>query len=155
MDGGLTEDERRAAIQGMEENLDQFRMDTSEEYLDYDNIESETEKQKANDEDYHPSGRQSGKQNAKRARSKAKKNDENEPKRKVLKKEAELPIKIDLINLVKNERSLYNLKDPLYMSRIHKEKIWSEICDEMKKKYPKMTIEECKKMWNAVRESTR
>lgn len=156
MDDLLTEEEKRAAIADMENDLEQFQ---SEEYLNYEKIESETEEeQKAKDADYHPSGRQSGKQSAKRAarsKSKAKKSDENEPKRKVLKKEAELPIKIDLINLVKNERSLYNLKDPLYMSRIHKEKIWSEICDEMKKKYPEMTIETCKKMWNAVRESTR
>lgn len=142
----MTGEEERFAIQGME-----GQTDTSDiEYLD-DNfledgiIESETKVQ-ANTKRARPPSQPNGK---------AKKINANPTKPKVLKKEAELPIKIDLINLVKNERALYNLKDPLYMSRTNKEKVWSEICDGMKVKYPAMTIDECKRLWNAVRESTR
>lgn len=80
-----------------------------------------------------------------------------EPKRKekALKKDIELPIKIELIELVKNQSSLYNLKDPLYVSRTNKDKVWLSISDALKEKYPGMDVEKCKRMWNSVRESTR
>ena len=47
--------------------------------------------------------------------------------KKIPKRDIELPIKIDLIQHVKLERSLYDLKDPLYMNRTHKDFTWAEI----------------------------
>lgn len=76
-------------------------------------------------------------------------------KTKHLKKDIELPVKIDLIELVKKERCLYNLKDKMYMSRVHKQMVWEKISTTLKKHYAHMNVEKCKKMWNAVRESTR
>lgn len=76
-------------------------------------------------------------------------------KGKCLKKDVELPIKIDLIELVKKERCLYNLKGPMYMSRVHKQMIWEKISTSLKEYYEDMNVEKCKKMWMAVRESTR
>lgn len=114
----------------------------------------------ADDDDYEPGTKKSVSSSTcvRQTKSKtiAKQADEQQKrKNKVLKKDIELPIKIDLIGLVKNERSLYNLKDPLYLSRTHKDKVWLSICDAMKKKHPGMEVEKCKRMWNAVRESTR
>lgn len=76
-------------------------------------------------------------------------------KPKVLKKDVELPVKIDLIDLVKQEKCLYNLKDPMYMSRVHKQMIWEKISTTLMENYADMTADKCKKMWIAVRESTR
>lgn len=149
-----------AAAHGLILNLGIEPMNTSDmgdaEFLDQDERfeEIDVEIENANDEDYFPYAKKRSTTTTTRSKFKEKKGIQQQ-KRKALKKEIELPIKIDLINLVKAERSLYNLKDPLYMSRNHKEKKWSEIADAMQKKYPEMTIDKCKKMWDAVRESTR
>ena len=76
-------------------------------------------------------------------------------KSKHLKKDVELPLKIDLIALVKKEKCLYNLKDPMYMSRVHKQKVWEEISANLQPNYADMNVDKCKKVWNSVRESTR
>lgn len=76
-------------------------------------------------------------------------------KTKHLKKDMELPVKIDLIELVKQEKSLYNLKDPKYKSRVHKQTVWEKISATLMENYSDMNVEKCKKMWDAVRESTR
>lgn len=152
----LTEEERNAAVQSAMLDLGIEPMNTNEmEYLDdgvtYEELDFDIGDDE-NDEEYTPYTK---KATVRSATTRLGKRMVSKPKRKTLKKEIELPIKIDLINLVKAERSLYNLKDPLYMSRNHKEKKWSEISDNMKQKYPEMTIEKCKRMWEAVRESTR
>lgn len=112
------------------------------------------------DDDYEPGVKKPTSSNRRTTRSKVKPQAQSVAQKrktteKLLKKEIELPIKIDLISLVKQERSLYNLKDPLYMNRIHKDKIWVDISEAMMQKYPDMNTDKCKKMWNAVRESTR
>lgn len=94
------------------------------------------------------------KQKKGRGKRKAKKSTDGPPK-KTTKKEIELPIKIDLIELVKRNRPLYNLKDPMHMNRTHKDLIWQNISDEMVSKYPDMEAESCRKMWTSIRESTR
>lgn len=144
MDNEITENERTTEIETATIEP------TGEDYLDYTDVENDD----VADTDYTPATKKSGSRKTIRAKSNAKKT--SAPKRKTpLKKEIELPMKIDLINLVKAERSLYNLKDPSYSLRIHKDKKWSEICDAMKRKYPELTVEVCKKMWSSVRESTR
>lgn len=112
------------------------------------------------DDDYEPGVKKPTTSSRRTTRSKSKPQAQSlaqkrKTSEKLLKKEIELPIKIDLINLVKQERSLYNLKDPLYMNRIHKDKIWVDISQAMMQKYPDMNTDKCKKMWSAVRESTR
>lgn len=75
--------------------------------------------------------------------------------KKIPKRDIELPIKIDLIQHVKLERSLYDLKDPLYMNRTHKDFTWLEISKKMSEKFPKMDADKCTKMWSSIRESAR
>lgn len=124
----------------------------NEEYLE----DEDYEEAEFVDDDYEPGTKKQATSRGRTTRSKSKaQNVDSKRKEKTLKKDIELPIKIDLIALVKAQPSLYNLKDPMYMTRNHKEKIWSEIADTMMEKYPDMNVEKCKKMWNAVRESTR
>lgn len=75
--------------------------------------------------------------------------------KKIPKRDIELPIKIDLIQHVKLERSLYDLKDPLYMNRTHKDFTWVEISKKMSEKHPNMDADKCTKMWSSIRESAR
>lgn len=74
---------------------------------------------------------------------------------RILKKDIELPVKIDLIELVKEQKCIYNLKDPLYKSRVHKQKVWEKISEKLMPNYADMNVDKCKKMWESVRESAR
>lgn len=109
------------------------------------------------DEDYEPPSKKVPKEKKKNSASKKSKTITKVKviREKKLKKEIELPMKIDLVKLVKEECSLYNLKSSFYMNRIHKEKIWENISSKLNEKYPEMTVDKWKKLWLAVRESTR
>lgn len=146
MDIGLTPEERDEALHSMHLSIDaataaQLLMRSEDDILDdetYEDIHFI-------DDDYEPGIKKRASSKGRATRSKAKSQTVAAKKKtteKLLKKEIELPIKIDLIGLVKKERSLYNLKDPLYMNRIHKDKVWVDISEVMMQKYPEMIYQD-------------
>lgn len=72
------------------------------------------------------------------------------------KKELEHDVKVAICHHVRNYPPLYQITHQNYSNRAEKDAIWEQISKSLCKKFgPEMTVQKCRKLWDALRESTR
>lgn len=105
------------------------------EYLESDN---------GFDEDYEPTGKKKKASTAKKVN------------KKTTKKEKEFDDKVAICKEVGKQPAIYQITHRDYSNKQVREKIWQQISkDLIESNGEHMTIRQCKKIWEALRESTR
>lgn len=149
----LTEEERSKAIADLEaEALASTNLHI--EYLDdeeYEDIEMFDVVDDLRDVDYVPNKR------SKRVSAPSPSpSTSSSSSSKLKKKDREHAAKVAICQEVRKYPSLYQITHKEHLNKVAKDAIWEEISASLKGKIgPKMTIQHCRKLWEALRESTR
>lgn len=118
-----------------------------DEFLDYEDPRDK------HDEDYQPA-KKSVKVVKSPTPSTASSSSSKATKRK--KKDLEHAAKVAICEEVRKHPAIYQITHQNYMNKITRDAIWEEISDALINKLgPSMTVQNCRKMWDALRESTR
>lgn len=152
----LSENERLDAIEGLEaaikSNQIQVFCEDGTEITDFDSIQDDIIEydDEDKDKDYLPPNPKKSKQSRPSSAS------SSTSSTKILKREREFEMKVAICEEVRKYPALYQITHKNYANKGIKDSNWKEISETLKIRFgPTMTISYCRKLWDALRESTR
>lgn len=136
----ITEEEREGIVEDMMKEIEKAKSNSPDDEFEADYLDSDN----GLDENYEPSGKKKKSSNSKKGN------------KKITKKEKEFADKVAVCKEVSKHPAIYQIIHRDYSNKQIREKIWHEISKNLIESVGEhMTIHQCKKTWEALRESTR
>lgn len=137
----LTEEERQSIVEDMMEEIEKGKSNSPDDEFEEEFLDNSDN---TLDENYEPSGKKKKSSNSKKGN------------KKITKKEKEFADKVAVCKEVSKHPAIYQIIHRDYSNKQIREKIWHEISKSLNESVGEhMTIRQCKKTWEALRESTR